>query len=165
MDALKKWMISRLTTHHASHHHPKEVVLLNTFLYIILAAKWLLRHPAAMTFAFPSVFILILWCKSSHPTLYSVLQDTCLEEDGYQPGADERLPAAATDPAVPGAGPPVGNPLWQLSPSCLRAIGPTNHRVDFLANSSSRDRDSRHLGYSQFSLCPPGEMLPAHHFE
>ena len=50
-----------------NHHLTKMDVLTKTFVRIILAQKWLLRHTkyvpqtAATTFAFSSVFILLLW--------------------------------------------------------------------------------------------------------
>ena len=56
-----------------NHHPPKMDVLPKTFLQIILAAKWLVRHsstsplPTATTFAFPSVFIcLLLWILTNN---------------------------------------------------------------------------------------------------
>ena len=67
MDALKNGWIILFTSHHSQCGlRPK------TFLQIVLAAKWLVRHsrrpppqPASTTFAFPSKFILLLCCQDS----------------------------------------------------------------------------------------------------
>ena len=67
MDGSEKFMIFLLHII-SNHHHPKIDVLPKPYLQIILAAKWLkcdiqvyVPETAATTFAFRSVFILLLW--------------------------------------------------------------------------------------------------------
>ena len=68
MDALKKWLITTTNHHPSPSQHgcsPKSFVFQN-----ILADKWLVRHSsiqyvpqlAATTFAFSSLFILLVYC-------------------------------------------------------------------------------------------------------
>ena len=94
MDDLKKWM-NRMTATWRSGcfeekkmifrftlpncHSTKMAVIPKTFVQIILAAKWLVRHSSmflqttAMIFAFSSVFILLLCLLlSPDPELYKV---------------------------------------------------------------------------------------------
>ena len=44
MDALKKWMFIRFTPYVPNHHPFKMDIIPKTFVHIILAAKWLVRH-------------------------------------------------------------------------------------------------------------------------
>ena len=66
-----------------NHHAPKVVVLSKLFFKSSLRLKWLVRHssnslkpPAAMTFAFSSVFILLLWSLLLYrtPGVWRILQ-------------------------------------------------------------------------------------------
>ena len=61
------WKMDDLPVHTIPSHHPSKMdVLPKTFLKIILAPKWLVWHCSMSpnqhpTFAFSSVFILLLW--------------------------------------------------------------------------------------------------------
>ena len=66
-----------------NHYLIKMDVLPKTFFQIILAAKWLVRHSTtAATFAFSSVFILLLWFRKISCEMYNECADDRLSKNG-----------------------------------------------------------------------------------
>ena len=85
-EKLMLWTCDDLPVHTTPNHHPPKLdVLQKKFLSIILAAKWLVRHsktspqPAATTFAFPSVLIILLWHAYTHHGLEAGVE---LDQEG-----------------------------------------------------------------------------------
>ena len=74
MDALTKWTIIRVTPYQST-TLPKWMFSQNTFVQIILAAKWSVRHSTttmAPTFAFSFVFILLLCFHFARQGIFTV---------------------------------------------------------------------------------------------